>query len=158
MECGLGGEFFGQAQALPRQAAGNGRWNPWRGGIIGGVSAYSGALASGASASQALAAGVIGIGTGAIAGSTGLGLFSAAGLGFLENFAFQLIGNAIDGNATDTIRLNVSSLIASTVSSALVFGVTLKFPAEIAARIVAGQKGFAIQTSILAVVADACGR
>ena len=128
------------------------------GGIIGGVSAYSGTLATGASPAQALAAGVIGAGTGALAGSTGLGLFSAAGLGLVENFAFQLAGNVIDGNATDTFRIDATSLLTSTVSAALVFGVTVKFPAEIAARIVAGQKGFAFQASVTAVANDACGR
>ena len=86
------------------------------GGVIGGVSAFTGAMATGSSKSSAAVAGVLGAAAGAATGFFGgVGVGASALLGGGTNVAGQLIGNNIDNDPCNNSNVNWGSVAGSAI-------------------------------------------
>ncbi|MFY9180678.1 MAG: RHS repeat-associated core domain-containing protein, partial [Venatoribacter sp.] len=95
------------------------------GGLVGGVSAFTGALATGSNLPNALVAGgvgtLIGAGTGFLGG---FGIGVSAVIGGTGNFLGQTIGNNIDGDPCNNSDINLGSVIGSAIGGGWAAGIT----------------------------------
>ena len=95
------------------------------GGLIGGVSAFTGSLSTGASIRDALVSaavgGVIGAGTGFFGG---VGVGSATFLGGLSNFGSQVISNNINNDQCNNVNINWGSVFGSAIGGGWAAGIT----------------------------------
>ncbi len=95
------------------------------GGLIGGVSAFTGSLSTGASIRDALVSaavgGLIGAGTGFFGG---VGIGSAALLGGFSNFGTQVISNNIDDDQCNNAHINWGSVFGSAIGGGWAAGIT----------------------------------
>ncbi|WP_422463038.1 MULTISPECIES: RHS repeat-associated core domain-containing protein [unclassified Endozoicomonas] len=95
------------------------------GGMIGGVSAFTGALATGSSITDALIAGSLGAAAGAATGLFGgVGIGTSAFIGGGTNLLGQVIGNNIDKDPCNNTNINLGAVVGSAIGGVWAAGIT----------------------------------